>query len=89
MFIIISFITTFKVIKNHQEKLLLVSEKRITEAAIKCLNEKKCSDNKITLKDLYNFNYLEKEINPITKEYYSELSYIEINNNQKKFIVVN
>ena len=35
IFIIISGLTTYKVVKNHREKLYLVTEKRITEAAFK------------------------------------------------------
>ena len=68
--------TIYKVIKNHHNKLTTITEKRIIEAAIKCWNEDKCPNNEITLKELYDLKYLEKEANPITKKYYQETSKI-------------
>lgn len=76
--------TTYKVYQEHQKKLLLVSEKRITEAAYKCFLEEQCLDSKITLNKLYEYNYLEEEANPLTKEVYSGLSYVE--NNDGKYV---
>ncbi len=73
--------TTYKVIKNHQNRLYEVVEKKIVEAAKKCYYEEKCVSEQITLKELYDLDYLEQISNPITKEYYNESSYIDINNN--------
>ena len=70
-------ITTYKVITKHNEKLLLVENKYIIEQAKKCFSEKKCNEDNITLKKLYSLNYLEKQVNPVTKEYYNELSYVK------------
>ena len=46
--------TIYKVVKNHKQKLNMITEKRIIEAAIKCWNEDKCAGDTITLKDLYD-----------------------------------
>jgi len=68
--------TVYKVIKNHKEKLIMITEKRIIEAAQKCWNEDNCVEEEISLKELYENNYLEKEADPITKKYYNENSKI-------------
>lgn len=80
--------TLYSVIKNHNDKLLEVSYKRIEEAAKKCYLDKKCSNEKITLKELYDNNYLEKESNPVTKEYYNEKSYVLVKDKTFKFKIV-
>lgn len=79
-------VTTYKVVDNHNDKLLLVKEKYIVETAKKCQIEKKCNNDTITLKELYDLKYLEKQINPVTKEYYSEESYVTLKNNEYVFI---
>ena len=76
--LIIGGTTAYKVINKHHQELMLVSTKRIEEAALKCYNEKRCTDTKITLSLLYELKYLNREADPITKEYYNEDSYIEI-----------
>lgn len=79
IFIIITIIggtTTYKVIKKHHSNMLLVSSKYIEEKARDCYNDKKCLTNEITLEMLYSNNYLVKQVNPITKEYYNEKSYV-------------
>ncbi len=68
--------TVYKVVKNHQNKLTTITEKRIIEAAKKCWNEEKCLDDIITLKYLYDNKYLEKQSDPITKKYYNDNSKI-------------
>lgn len=44
----------------------------------KCVEEEKCTDNVVTLKELYKNKYIEKEINPKTNEYFNDKSYIKI-----------
>ncbi|MEG1892760.1 MAG: hypothetical protein RR189_02570 [Bacilli bacterium] len=85
--LLVTSVTTYKVIKTHNETLLIVSEKRIIEGAKKCWNEKKCEKNQVTLKELYALGYLEKEVNPVTKEFYSEESFIKEEN--YSFVVLN
>lgn len=57
----------YKNYKNHIDKMYLVVNNRIEEAALKCYLKKDCSD-KITLQDLYDKEYLYKQIDPVTKE---------------------
>ena len=85
--LIIAIPTTYKVIKNHNDHLYQVVEKKIVEAAKKCYYEEICSHETITLKKLYEYELLEPVSDPISKEYYNEDSYIEIDNNNFKFIV--
>ena len=86
--LIITIPTIYKVIKNHNQNLYKVVEDKIIEKAKACYYDKKCNENKITLKELYKNKYLDKVSNPITKEYYNENSYIEIKNGKYTFIVV-
>lgn len=79
--LIISIPTVYNIIKKHNDRLIKVTEKRIEEAAKDCYLKDICKDNKITLKVLYDNKYLEKESNPITKEYYNEESYVLVKNN--------
>ena len=80
--------TTYLIVKNHNNKLRDVTYKRITEAAKKCYLKEDCTEDKITLKELYDKKYLKKESNPITKEYYNEESYVKVSNKEYKFIEV-
>ena len=69
-------LTVYKVVNNHNDKLLLVKSEYIIEIAKSCLNEKKCTGTKVTLKTLYDLGYIETQVNPVTKEYYSEDAYV-------------
>lgn len=80
--------TTYNIIKKHNNRLITVTEKRITEAAKDCYLKDICKNEKITLKELYDNKYLDKESNPITKEYYNESSYVKINNKSYIFVEV-
>ena len=79
-------VTSFKVVNKHNDKLLLVEEKYIIEKAKKCKMEKKCNNDNITLKELYDLKYLEKQVNPVNKEYYSLDAYVTLRNNEYVFI---
>jgi len=85
--LIITVPTVYKVIKNHNDNLLHAVEEKIIQAAKKCYYEEKCKEKKITLKNLYDLEYLDKISNPISKEYYNENSYVIFNNNKFKFVV--
>lgn len=86
---LISFPTIYKVIKNHKDNLNQVVYKNVIESAKKCYYEEVCTNNTITLKELYKNNYLEKVSNPVTKEYYNESSYVRvIDDDYFEFIVV-
>ena len=76
-------IPTFLNVKNdHEEKLIKVTENRIFDAARKCYLEEKCITNYVTLQDLYDNNYLDKQIDPITKKYYNPDSKIRFETNR-------
>lgn len=80
--------TAYTILKKHNERLMTVSYKKIEESARDCYLDNICLENKITLKELYDHKYLEKESNPITKKYYSENSYVLRNENTYEFIEV-
>ena len=78
--------TIYKINKNHQEKLLLVVEKELLYQASLCYRNDDCK-SVVKLKDLYDKDYIkEKLTNPITKKYYSEDSYIDLNAQELKLI---
>ena len=86
--LIISIPTIYKTVKNHNNNLYQVVENKVIEAAKKCYYEDKCPKNKILLKDLYELKFLEKISDPITKEIYNEETYILIDDNIFKFIII-
>jgi hypothetical protein len=78
-------VIAYKMVYKHNENLLIVTSKRIEEAAKKCVAESKCDKNNITLAILYEKGYLKEEYNPITKEIYSKNSKISFENNKYVF----
>lgn len=86
--LIVSF-SILKVQKRHDEMVILVSEKKITEAAMNCYFDDQCLfDDKVTLGELIQKGYLKEEVNPITKMYYSHDSYVEKKENTYLFVEV-
>ncbi len=89
IFIILGMIiapTIYKINRKHQNDLISVLENEIEYQSLKCYKEDNC-DNIITLKDLYEKNYItEKLVNPNTKKYYSEESYINLETKEIKLI---
>jgi len=84
--IIIGFPTFYKVVKDNHNKLYVVTNKLVTEAAERCYYEEKCQNKKITLKELYDNKYLTEDvIDPVSKIVYDETSYIEINEKDSTF----
>ena len=76
----------YKAVANNHEKLYTVTNKLITEAAENCYYDKKCTSTTVTLKELYENNYLKEEvIDPVSKEIYSEDSYVEVNKEGSTF----
>lgn len=79
-------IPTYKnVKKDHEDKLLIATRMEITNATKNCFLDNVCSGEKTTLKYLYDHNYLKKQFNPITKEYYDEN--LEIQYINKKIVL--
>lgn len=86
---IIAIPSAYKVVKENREKLYLVNEKLVTENALRCVYEGKCTDKKITLKTLYDNMYIKnKVIEPVKKIVYSEESYVLIENGKATFYPV-
>lgn len=86
---IISIPTAYKVVTNHQKNLYKVVNNKIIESAKRCYYDEVCQDEKITLEFLYQNNYLEEKVNdPVSKEYYNELSYVIRNDDNYEFVVV-
>lgn len=87
LILIIAIPSVIKVNKRHNDRLMHVTIAKITQSAEDCYYDKICPANKITLKELYDNNYLEEIANPITKEYYNEKSYVIIHDvNNIEFI---
>lgn len=79
-------VTAFKVMSEHNRKVKIVEEKFIVEQAKKCFYDKKCNSDKATLQELYDNDYLDKQVNRVTKEYYNSASYVIKNGNDYEFI---
>ena len=78
--ILIIVFTIYKLNKKHEEKLYDVLYSEIKYKANKCYLDKKC-ESTITLKELYEKEYLSTQYDPISKE--------ELNNNIKIVIKEN
>ncbi|HOP65498.1 MAG TPA: hypothetical protein PLX66_00515 [Bacilli bacterium] len=87
LILIIGIPTYLKVNKNYQERAILTIENKIKIKAVQCWNENKCPNNIIYLNDLYDLNYLDKVINPLTKEEINKEAYVE--KEEDNTIVVN
>ena len=84
LIIILMVMGAYKAEKKHQDKLRLVVNEKIKEAAKECYFKKEC-EAKITLKDLYDKGYLEKLFDPVTKENMDENICLEYLNDKVKF----
>lgn len=69
-----------KTIQIHQNRLLLVTEKKIIEAAKKCYYNDSCVTDEITLAELYEKTDLKELTNPVTNKVYSSSSYVDVQN---------
>lgn len=76
--ILITVPTIIKVESKRTENEYLVVSNDIIEKANRCYYDKKCLENKITLKELIEYKYIEKIVNPKTEEYFSDESYVLI-----------
>lgn len=77
--------TFINIKKDHENKLISVTQSKIKEQAKKCFLDEKCTGEQTTLQNLYDFGYLDIQVNPITKKYYDESSIIKYEN--KKIIL--
>jgi hypothetical protein len=74
----------YKTLSDHHKKEYLVVYNAIKEAAKECYLKDDCKD-KITLKTLYDKNYIKKQIDPVTKEDMDENICLEYKNKEVKF----
>ncbi|MBD9114887.1 hypothetical protein EGP95_03785 [bacterium] len=65
--IIVVTFTTISLTKEHDDKLMYALNTKIEYAFKRCRLENRCS-NDITLEMLYENEYIEELVNPITKE---------------------
>lgn len=77
--------TFINIKKDHENKLISVTQSKIKEQAKKCFLDEKCTGEQTTLQNLYDLGYLDIQVNPITKKYYDESSIIKYEN--KKIIL--
>ncbi len=83
----ITFPTIYKIYDNHNKHLIEVVEKEFLYHAKECFNKNICQNKIVYLKDLYNNNYIEEKLtNPLTKKYYQEDSYVNLETNEIKLI---
>ena len=89
--IVLAFVVVSVIIKvddTHKSKQYSYTLSLIIEAAKKCQKDNKCVDSKITLKELYDNDYLEKMANPKTKKYFNENSYVLMDESDPKLEIV-
>ena len=78
--------TIYKIHEEHNNRLLLVVEKEFEYYAKECYLNDEC-ESVVTLKDLYDLNYLEDRLaNPITKKYYDDTSSINLDTKEVNLI---
>ncbi len=82
--IILFGLAAYKSLEKHHEKEYQVLNSRILESAKDCYLKEDCT-GEITIKDLYNKKYLDKQIDPVTKEDVDETICIKFENNEAKY----
>ncbi len=84
VFIILIIFAVINNVKYHHEKEYQVLFSKILESAKECYLKEECNGN-ITLKDLYDKNYLETQVDPSTKENMDETLCIKWQDGAAKF----
>lgn len=88
--IVIIFVVLFasyrRIYKEHEAKLIKVTTNKVVEAGKKCYLDNKCKGNSVTIKELKELGYLEKDIiNPLTKELLNEDLVVTYKNKECSF----
>lgn len=84
LLLVLLIIAAIKALNNHHEKEYLVINNRILESAKKCYLSKDC-EGEITLKDLYDKDYLDTQFDPVSKEEMDEKKCITFKNDEAIF----
>ena len=82
--VVLLILAGFKTLDDHHEKEYQVIHYRILEAAKECFLKGDC-EGEITVKDLYDKDYLKKQIDPVTKEDFDATKCIKFEKNEAKF----
>lgn len=78
LLIIVTLATVIKIKENEiNEKYNFIVDNFVFYAK-KCVKEEKCTKNTVTIKELYDNEYLSEQINPKTKNSFNEKSYIKV-----------
>lgn len=77
LIIIIVICTIVEIVDEKKNEKYDIVVNDITNASKECVKDKKCNEGKITLKELYDKKYLEKQTNPKTDKYFNKNSYID------------
>ena len=77
--------TIWKVRSDSMNRSLTVVSKRITEGFQECQFDDVCKSDEITLGELIRLGYVEEEVNPETKLYYSHDSIVRNEENDYIF----
>ena len=82
LFVILGMIilpTIYKIYITHNNNLIKVVEEEFLYQAKNCYNSGVCNKEEITLKELYDNNFInDKLTNPLTKKYYASESSVNI-----------
>ena len=84
VFFILLIAGAIKTLNNHHDKEYLVINNKILESAKNCYKDNAC-EGEVTIKDLYEKNYLDKLIDPLTKEDYDDSICIKYENKKALF----
>ncbi len=85
--LIIAIPTISKINEKHIERLFIVETSKISEKALLCYMENKCTDSKISLKELIEKEYLVRGIDPRTNEYFKDDVYVIITDHKPTLFI--
>ena len=79
--VLITVATIIKIYNNHIDNQFKVIEKEICEAVRECVLDNKCTSEEITINDLIENEYIDEQVNPITKETIDTKTVVSYKNN--------
>lgn len=82
MILLVGYKAGMVVKKNHEDKMWLVLDKKVTEKAHQCYIDGKCTNKTVTISYLIANEYLINVVNPVTKEVINTSSYVNLDTNE-------